>query len=325
MRSNKTGKAAKHNGRASVAAIILALFALFGPPAKPHGMVAHQPDGPVIYTDDVTRFFKVYDAAHGHPTAEELQHDYIDPGSPGLRHLAEIRNVTGGTIAKALAAHPAIFSDARRCMAVLPRVRPRVSAALRTLGRLYPKAVFPPVTIAISRGKPVGVADSAGVIIGLEALCAVNYLNPDIEDRFVHTIAHEYTHVQQARQSPALYNDPKPTVLDSSLIEGAADFTAVLVAREDAFRSPYAPSDAARDRIETQFVADEDKTDLSKWIDNGTLQDPGDLGYWVGYRIVKSYYEHAPDKRKALRDILEMQDPKAFIARSGWYPGIPLK
>lgn len=321
MRSERN-KAAKHAGGASVAAIVLALFTSLGPPANSAAMVA---GAPVIHVEDVTRFFEVYDAAHGYPTAEELQHEYVDPGSPGLHHLAEIRHVTGDTIAKALRAHPEIYAHARHCMAVLPRVRPRVSAALRTLGLLYPKAVFPPVTIAISRGKPVGVADSAGVIIGLEALCAVNYLNPDVEDRFVHTIAHEYTHVQQARQSPALYNNPKPTVLDSSLIEGAADFTAVLIAREGTFASPYAPSSAARRETEVRFVADEDKTDLSRWIDNGTLQKPGDLGYWVGYRIVKSYYEHAPDKRKALRDILEMKDPKMFIASSRWYPGIRLK
>ena len=49
---------------------------------------------------------------------------------------------------------------------------------------------------------------------------------------------------------------------------------------------------------------------------------PGDLGYWVGYRIVESYYEKARDKRQALRDILEMTDAKAFLARSGWHPGI---
>jgi hypothetical protein len=281
---------------------------------------------PVIHIEDVARFYEVYDAAHGRPTAEELQRNYIDPGSPGLHHLAEIRDVTGVTIAKALAAHPRIFSDAKRCMAVLPRVRQRVAAALGALRRLYSKAQFPPVTIAVSRGKPVGVADSTGVMIGLEALCAVNYLNPDIEDRFVHTIAHEYTHVQQALQSPALYNDPKPTVLDASLIEGAAEFTATLVTGENAFRSPYAPSVKARDKeVETQFVADEDKTDLSQWIDNGSLTSPGDLGYWVGYRIVKSYYEHAADKREALRDILEMKDPKAFVSKSGWYPGIRLQ
>jgi uncharacterized protein YjaZ len=77
--------------------------------------------------------------------------------------------------------------------------------------------------------------------------------------------------------------------------------------------------------IETAFVADEDKTDLSKWLYNGTLTKPGDLGYWVGYRIAKSYYQHATDKRHALRDILEMSDAKAFLARSGWRPGMTLR
>lgn len=282
--------------------------------------------GPVIRIEDVARFYQVYDATHGHPSAEQLQREYIDPGSPGLHHLEEIRNVSGATIAKALAAHPQIFADAKRCMVILPRVRTRVAAALRKLGRLYPKAEFPPVTIVISRGKPAGVGDTSGVIIGLDALCAVNYLDPNLEERFVHTITHEYIHVQQALQSSALYNDPKPTVLDRSLMEGAADFMATLLTGEVAFHSPYAPLDSGRYKeIETQFIADENKTDLSQWIDNGTLTEPGDLGYWVGYRIVKSYYAQAVNKRQAVRNIIDMKDPKAFLARSAWYPGIPLK
>jgi len=89
---------------------------------------------------------------------------------------------------------------------------------------------------------------------------------------------------------------------------------------------PYAPSDRARDKeIETRFIADENKTDLSQWIDNGTLTEPGDLGYWVGYRIVRSYYRHAVNKHRAVRDIIEMKDPEALLARSGWYPGIRLE
>jgi len=311
---------------ALLAACACTLLVLLGPPAGAASAVGDRSAGPVIYIEDVARFYALYDATHGHPSAEELQREYLDPGSPGLHHLAKIRNVTGVTIAKALAAHPQIFADAKRCMAVLPRVRERVAVALHRLGRLYPQAQFPPVTVAISRGKPAGVADASGVIIGLEASCAANYLNQNVEDRFVHEIAHEYTHVQQALQSPVLYNDPRPTVLDASLIEGAAEFTATLITREVDFRSPYAPASRARDKeVETQFVTDEDQTDLSHWIDNGTLTEPGDLGYWVGYRIVKCYYEHAADKRKALRDILEMKDPKAFLARSGWYPGIRLK
>src|SRR6202167_5141890 len=153
--------------------------------------------GPAIQIDDVDRFYKVYDAAGGHPTADQLQHDYIDPGSEGLHHLAKVRNVSGAAIAKTLAEHPEIYSDAKRCIAVLPHVRERLEVVLRKLGDLYPQAKFPPVTIAVGRGKPVAVGSPAfGVQIGLEALCATNWMNPNLEDPSVHVIAHEYAHVQ---------------------------------------------------------------------------------------------------------------------------------
>lgn len=278
----------------------------------------------VIHIEDVASFYKLYEATGRHPTADQLQHDYLDHGSPGLHHLAQIRRVTGSAIAGEMARRPDIYSDARRCMLVLPAVRRRVTMALHKLGELYPEAQFPPVTIAVGRGKPVGVADATGVMIGLEALCAVTWLESNVEDRFVHSIAHEYAHVQQAIASPAFYDNEKPTVLEASLGEGAAEFTAELTSGSVSDTDLKAIVKGREKEIETAFLADKDKTDLSTWLYNGTLTKPGDLGYWVGYRIVKCYYEHARDKRRALREILEMKDAKAFLARSGWYPGIVL-
>jgi len=297
----------------------LAAAAMLGAAAPAPGNKAVEP---VIRIEDVARFYEVYDAAGGHPTAEQLQHDYIDPGSEGLHHLAQARNVTGERIAKTLAEHPEIYSDARRCMVVLPRVRQRLRTALLELARLYPEAKTPPVTIAVGRGKPVGVGSPAsGVQIGLEALCATNWLNPDVEERFVHVIAHEYAHVLQ---SPAVADEEHPTVLLRSLGEGAAEFTAEMISGQVAYSQFTASTKGRELEIETKFVADEDKTDLSDWLDNSTAEKPRDLGYWVGYRIVKSYYQHAPDKRRAFREILEMTDPKALLAKSGWYPGVKL-
>lgn len=278
---------------------------------------------PIIHIEDVDRFYKVYDAAGGHPTAEQLQRDYIDPGSDGLHQFAKVRNISGMRIADTLAKRPEIYSGAKRCMVVLPRVRQRLEVALRMLASLYPQARLPPVTIAVGRGKPVGVGSpDTGLQIGLEALCATDWLNPDVEDRFVHVIAHEYAHVQQA---PALADAEHPTVLERSLVEGAAEFAAELISGKVAY-SQFSASTKGRERqIETAFVADADKTDLSQWLDNSTTDKPGDLGYWVGYRIAKSYYQRAADERQALREILEMTDPKAFLAASGWYPGIQLQ
>lgn len=278
---------------------------------------------PAIHIEDVARFYEVYDAAKGQPTAEQLQRDYLDAGSEGLHQFAKVRNITGVRIAETLAKRPEIYSSAKRCMTVLPRVRQRVDAALRTLIRLYPQARLPPVTIAVGRGKPVGVGSPVtGLQIGLEALCATEWLDPDVEDRFVFVIAHEYAHVQQVT---ALVDAEHPTVLERSLIEGAADFAAELMVGKVAY-SPYRAATQGREKqIETAFVADIDKTDLAQWHDNATFEKPGNLGYWVGYRIAKSYYQHAADPRSALREILDMNDPKAFLAKSGWYPGMELK
>ncbi|HEY6331206.1 MAG TPA: DUF2268 domain-containing putative Zn-dependent protease [Blastocatellia bacterium] len=279
--------------------------------------------GPVIHIEDVDLFFKVYDAAGGHPTADQLQHDYLDRGSDGLHTLARLRNVTGARIADNLAKHPEMYTKARHCLTVLPRVRERLQLALHKLGELYPEAKFPPVTIAVGRGKPVGVGSPVdGVMIGLEAMCATDWMNPNVEDRFVHVIAHEYAHVQQVR---ALVDDEHPTVLEMSIIEGAAEFVADLTSGQPGY-TYFGPMTEGREKeIETAFVADEDKTDLSAWLYNSTMEKPGDLGYWVGYRIVKCYYLRTADKSKALREILRMTDPKAFLAGSGWYPGIKLE
>jgi len=158
-------------------------------------------------------------------------------------------------------------------------------------------------------------------MIGLEALCGVKYFDPDLEDRFVHVLSHEYIHVQQVR---ALVDDEHPTVLEAALIEGAAEFMAEKISGGISDPGVWSKARGHETEIEAAFVPDEDKTELSKWLYNGTIDEAGDLGYWVGYRIVKSYYQHATDKRQAIRDILEMSDPRAFLARSGWHPGITL-
>jgi len=279
--------------------------------------------GPEIQTTDVDLFYRIYEAAGGRPTAEQLQRDYLDRGTDGLRQLAKMRNVTGVRIADAIAKTPEVYTKAKECMQALPRVRERLGVALAKLVSLYPEARLPPVTIVVGRGKPAGVgAPSTGVQIGLEALCAVQWMNPNVEDRFVYMIAHEYAHVQQA---PEIEAKKTPTVLEMSLIEGVAEFVGELTSGSVSYVQ-FRTSTAGREKeIETAFAADVDKTDLSAWLYNGTAEKPGDLGYWVGYRIARAYYQNAADKRAAVREILQMTDANALLAKSGWYPGVQLQ
>lgn len=55
-----------------------------------------------------------------------------------------------------------------------------------------------------------------------------------------------------------------------------------------------------------------------------TCRRAASLGYTVEL-VRDARTTFASDKRRAFREILEMTDPKAFLAKSGWYPGIQLQ
>ena len=300
-----------------------ALMATAMPPAPaiPHESDPIVPQGPVVETADVALFYRVYDAAGGRPTAEQLQGDYLDQGSPGLKHFARIRNITGARIALAIDERPEIYVEARRCAAVLPAARDRAAGALERFSAMLPEARFPAVTISVGRGRPVAVArPTRGINIGLEALCATDFINPDLEDRLVRVMVHEFVHTQQ---TPELADKAQYTVLEASLAEGVAEFVTELMTGDVAYAYM---ADLVRGReaeIETAFVEDMKKTELSDWVWNSTPEDPADLGYWVGYRIAKTFYDRAADKPEALRAILAITDASEFLASSGWRPAQP--
>jgi uncharacterized protein YjaZ len=212
----------------------------------------------------------------------------------------------------------------RRCAAHLPRAKTRLGEALRKLGQIYPQAKFPAVSIVVGRGNPVGVGDSSGVYIGLEALCAWTTPDPNEEDRLVHVIAHEYVHVQQAAFNA---ENPDDTVLRIALTEGGAEFLGEVISGSVAYKHLAAAGRGREAEYEAAFAKDVGQKALgSAWVCNGqgTPERPGDLGYWIGYRIAKAYYVNAPDKAAAIRDIIELRDEKAFLAKSGWSPGMAL-
>lgn len=267
-------------------------------------------------TSDVDLFYQVFDAADGKPSAEQIQTLYIDRGSNGLRTFLKARRTSAQRIADSIATRPRLYEEARTCAKALPRVRTRVDAALAKLVVLYPQAHLPTVTVAVGRGRPVAIGSPVtGVQVGLEALCATTFIAPDVQDRFVGVLVHEYIHAQQAA---ALTEKEHPTVLETALLEGSAEFVTELLTGQPAYRY-FGPLTKGREaEIEAAFFRQRASTDLSAWFFNSTAEEPADLGYWVGYRIAKSHYRNTSDKQRALREIITASDAEAFLAASGW-------
>jgi uncharacterized protein YjaZ len=150
-------------------------------------------------------------------------------------------------------------------------------------------------------------------------------MNPDLEDRFVHVIAHEYGHIQQPG-SDFEEGSPNATVLRVSLLEGVAELIAELTSGSVGNLGLTRWTNGKEADIESAFVRDMDSTDLSKWVYNyrpGSAE-PYDFGYWVGYRIAKAYYLRSDNSKVALKQLIELEDPKAIFEASGWTPGMTL-
>lgn len=277
---------------------------------------------PQVQVSDVIRFFQIYDQAGGRPDAEMLQRDYLAVGTPGLTRFASLRRITGESIAASLAANPDLYAEARGCVDILPQVTQRVDAAIADFQTLSPGADFPPVTIAIGRGRPIAVGEAAGAYIGLEALCAWELPDPNVEDRIVRVIVHELVHT---RQTGLAEHADGATVLHAALVEGAAEFVTELLTGSVAYRHLQTAARGRELEIEQAFLRDIDQPALgSSWVYNGGAGSnrPADLGYWVGYRIAKAYWLRAQDKTRAIADILSASDAHAFLEQSGWYPGM---
>ncbi len=270
----------------------------------------------------MTNFYQLYDAANGKLSASTLQEDYIDKGTDGVRQFVPYRIISGEALAKEIGKEELIYRQARSCMEVLPAVKAKLRGSFHRLAALDPQATFPPVTILIGRNNSGGTTGKSGVLIGLEVVCRSSWLQPNLTERLYHLIAHEYGHVEQSPELDA--DSDNTTVLKASLIEGVAELVAQLTSGQVSNVHLQRWTAGHIKEIDQRFLDDANKKDVSAWLYNGvgTPEKPGDLGYWVGYRIAKAYYDKAPNKRVALRTLLDLKDPVAILTESGWKPGV---
>lgn len=282
--------------------------------------------------EDIARFWQAVDAGGN---ADDFQTRYLTPASGALKQFTVSRSITGSSLSQMVRAYPRYFAAIRSNTLALSATSPSLSTATANytkMRQVYPKAVTPSVTFVIGRFSTGGTVTSDGIVIGtefyssdaatpLDELNAFARVNVKPASAIPMIIAHENVHVQQLRFG--LLQRSARTVLERSLLEGSADFIGELVAggHINQFIHDWAlPREAA---IWQAFQADMNNTDISRWLYNqqaSTPDWPGDLGYFVGYRIAKAYYDRTADKTAAIRDIIETRDATVLLEASRYAP-----
>lgn len=288
------------------------------------------PDSAQVVTDDIARFWLAFDRreAMGDETAFQVM--YLDVGSPGLRGFAD-RIRSAEALAETVRRYEPFYESIRVRTLEVRDLEDDIRASLATMDRVYPESIFPPVYFVIGRVSSGGTATEDGLIIGTELFAtdeesALDTLEPGVAAvleslsfaDLPYVVVHELVHFQQ--QEPELAGR---SLLGQALYEGVADFVCELVAGGLASTNEMTRrfGEEHESEIWEEFRADMGGRDFSRWLSNqgqGTEDWPADIGYYVGYKIAQAYYRRASDPMRAVADMLRIEDPEGFLARSGY-------
>jgi hypothetical protein len=326
--------------------VLLGALALTACARWRHGLDAERfPASPAearFETDDLRRFWAAYDAGGRDGDASAFQRIYLDAATPGLRDFIRVRQLTAASIAGAVTryrAYYAALSASARTVSADDAVFATIRRGYERIESLYPAAFYPPVTLLYGRFSTGGTTGPNGLLLGMEfygrdVVAPTGELNAfsrgnqfSLQRHLPALVAHEHAHMLQ-QAAGARGGRRGATVLEASLVEGGADLVAELAIGQPSYADHYAEWQPREAEFWRVFQLEMNGTNIGRWLYNqgtGTTEWPGDLGYFIGYRIAQAYYVRAVDKAVALRTLIAQRDPQTILRESGYAGGTPVR
>lgn len=280
--------------------------------------VTTDPGAVRLEVGDLRRLAEVLRAVDSDTTgdpAATIEQEYLRDASPGLRAYAGNYGVSGASIEAARAARPNAYADLDGLADAVLAQEPAFRSAFQELREIFPDAVFPPVWFVVGHHGAGGLTRPEGVLIAAERFVAE-------PEAMVPLVLHELAHFQQVMvQGVEVYRSiygPDQTLLALALREGSAELIAELTAGRHINPAAEAYGSENEEELWSLFREVMHGSDTGEWmfVRPANAEWPPDLGYWIGYRIAKSYYEQAENKEQAIRRILGLTDFTEFLQES---------
>ncbi len=257
----------------------------------------------IFETKDAKNFWEAFDKMD--KSKQNPFIEYMQKGSPGVKGFTENRIINADSLFTVVKKRKADYELSRTVLDDISSKEKRVRAIYSALKFWYPKAKFPPIYFVYGRFNSGGTSSPDGIIIGTEKLKNLDGVSG--------LIAHELIHYQQKIEG-------KNMLLKWCLLEGGADFVGELISGESINKFEYKYGDQNLDKLCDEFVTILKNPEYKDWLYETTKKDdrPNDLGYWIGYKIIESYFNKQKDKQKAIEEILNIKDPLQFLKQSGF-------
>lgn len=288
-----------------------------------------------VFTSDIDNFWSAYDSCQ--TTTDSLkqlhyiQTLYVDKGTKGLKAFMKARDYTPELWLNLLRKYPKFWKSIRPNTIAVKSKAKEIEQSIQKLKERYPYLKEAKMYFTIGGLRSGGTTTGDIVLIGAEiatgsaATDVSEFPNKWLEGVFksqqpgniVSLNIHEYVHTQQ--------NGTSQNLLGQAIREGACDFITELVIGKPLQNNYIVYGRAHEAALKEAFKLDMFTTEYSNWLYNGSnAVTMADLGYFMGYAICKTYYSNSPDKRNAVREIIELNysDTAAvenFLAASKYY------
>jgi len=290
------------------------------------------PNTAQLVTADITNFWLAYDQGLKSSMRAEIQQIYFKQASAGLQDFFELRIGSVDELVDTIEQIPNYYASIREQTLLITEEEKKIRAAFYAMKYLYPGALFPDIYFLIGRMNTIGTFSESGLLIGTEmfgnqsgisedGLSAWHKANIKPYTAISSTVAHELIHYNQPQDY--LFG-AEHGLLSYAIVEGAADFLGEMISGQLLNQAQHEYGTQNEGALWHKFRND-DMFSLEQQDDWFYHQDPAsnrpsDLGYFLGYQIVETYYQNAKDTGKAIAEIINMDDPQAFLAKSGYVP-----
>lgn len=277
---------------------------------------------PKFVTSDIDRFWKAYDKIRSvKDSAQQYQYlndIYLSKATPGLTALMQEREYTAQSYIEAINSYPLFWNSVRANTYKSGTFAKDIEKEIVKFKQLYPALRPAAMYFTIGAMRTGGTTLGNLVLIGAEMAMTDQHTvtsefpSPMKEGRraffntnpikdFVLLNVHEYVHTQQV----AAVNN----LLSYVVREGIAEFVSVKVTGKPSATPavPYGQShaEAVRRKFEQQLFSIH-AIRYWLWSDAPNEFNTRDLGYYVGYAMAEKYYNKARDKKKAIKEMIEL-------------------
>ncbi len=278
-----------------------------------------------IVTTDVANFIRIFNSVDSANRITTFQSEYLDKGSDGLKNYATLRFESAAGLVERIYGSPDFY---KKLIVTLTNtdfdaISKSCEVPINKFRRLYNGATIPNIYLLVGGLGNGSTPGKTGLLIGLDSylLCFTD------RSKIVNLhngITHELIHFNQS----FIANDSLSSLIENNLLaqvikEGSADFLGELLSGSVEYCNleMYQWGEKHTQQLWAEFKEDiKDSTKISKWLYNEQPDRPMSLGYFMGYKITKAYYDKANNKKQAIKEILNISHDKfyEFLEKSNY-------